>query len=184
MNKIILGTMLAVSLVSAEVDYNKAMYKLGGNCKFEQEVSKEYRKYFTCDNGFIAFDFDDYEIVMSIDTLINGQNYKIHFLFNRAWDKGHQIHKEKSSIAIVEDEFGTVVNTSTGKWSGWVVHFYERFKEDVYYGKQETVEYKKNDETILTDTNEDYVPDGGWYCDTHDCPPSWKDSDGNCKKGW
>ena len=170
MNKLILGTMLAVSLANAEVDYIKAMYKLGSNCKFEREVSKENEKYFRCDNGFIAFNFDDYEIVMSIDTLINGQNYKINFLFNRAWGEVHQIHENKSSIAIVEDEFSVVVNTGTGKWSGDVVDFYKRFKEDVYYGKQ--------------NTNDDYEPDGGWYCDTHDCPPSWKDSDGNCKKGW
>lgn len=31
---------------------------------------------------------------------------------------------------------------------------------------------------------DDYVPDGGWYSDTHDCPPSWQDNDGSCKSGW
>ena len=31
---------------------------------------------------------------------------------------------------------------------------------------------------------DDYVPDGGWYSDTQDCPPSWQDNDGRCKSGW
>lgn len=34
------------------------------------------------------------------------------------------------------------------------------------------------------ETDNDYTPDGGWYSDKTDCPPSWQDSNGNCKKGW
>ena len=34
------------------------------------------------------------------------------------------------------------------------------------------------------ETDDDYTPDGGWYSDNNDCPPSWQDSNGNCKKGW
>lgn len=31
---------------------------------------------------------------------------------------------------------------------------------------------------------DDYIPNGGWYSDKTDCPPSWQDNNGHCKKGW
>lgn len=130
--------MLVVSLANAELDYNKAMEHLGGNCKFIE--LNDDTKYFECDSGFISFDFANCEIILSFETKLDerGKDRKINLLFNRAWNKNHeQIHKEKSVIVIVEDEFDAVIHTQIEKWSDDGGDFYKRFKEDIFYGKQE-----------------------------------------------
>ena len=193
MNKLILGIILAISFANAEVDYNKAMEHLGGNCRFVTKNINNDNKIFVCDSGFIGFNFINREIVISFETTSDeGHKAKIHLLFNRDWDEnGEQYHKEKYTIFVVEDEFGTIVNTGTGKWSGNGGEFYDRFKKNIYYRKQMS-NNKKIEQTNKT-TNEqelsdredcppswkvkgkclksyfEYEPDGGWYCDINDC---------------
>ena len=143
MKKIIILIAILCCIGFCKLDYNKAIEHLGGNCRVENdEINKNY---FFCDSGFINFDFIKEEIFLSYETISNkGRKEKIVISFNRGWNKkGKQIHKENSYLLFISDEFNTVVFSIEGKWSGDGGDFYERFKENVYYGKRNVKPKKK-----------------------------------------
>lgn len=174
--------MLTVGLCYAKGNYNKVMDRLGGNCNFDNESQPgEETIYFNCDSGYVNFNFDEEEIFLSFsDRDSENKKIKIHFLFNRGWNKNRkQIHKNKSVIILLRDEFDIVIAGLESSWDGKIYDFYKRFKENVYYGKQKTIKHKQNNikkeesdsaiELILTNRT--------------DCPTSWQVR-GRCLKSY
>lgn len=185
MNKLLLCLMLTVGVCYAKINYNKVMDDLGGNCRFKNESQPgDETIYFNCDSGYVRFHFDEEEIYLLV-RIRDSENKKIKFsfLFNRGWNKkGKQIHKNKSVIILMHDEFDIVTAAEESSWDGKIYDFYEQFKENVYYEKQETVKHKQTNnakkeieennlaiETILTNRT--------------DCPTSWQVS-GRCLKSY
>ena len=180
MKKLIILIAIVNSIGFCEVDYIK-VFNFLENCSVSTETTETPANSITflCDSGFVKFDFDEYEIYLSYNVKSkDNKKRKMVLLFNRGWNKkDEQIHKEKSVIGVLQDEFEIIIGTGGHKWNGKFYDFYEKFKENVYYGKKaiknELTDIKKNDKTYKTyetnKSNSDYVPDGGWYCDTHKC---------------
>ena len=133
-------------------------------------VSKDYS--FVCSNDSLVFrtHYDTGRIteveIWSYDKNKETTNYiKIGHCDN-GFDCTKQEVKDKYGVLIWYKE---EITTHNSNYIGMVIEW-------------NRVKYAIDNEP--TDTDDDYEPDGGWYCDKHDCPPSWLDSDGCCKKGW
>jgi hypothetical protein len=166
---ILIAILCGFGFCKTVIDYNKVLPMLGYNCKIEKSMFERGKKYFFCDSGSIEFNFNSEEI--SINYKIKSKHKKsMTLLFNRGWAKNRsQIHKEKSVICLVLDEFNEPVYGEEHKWSGALYDLYERFKEDVYYSKQDskpeneepaTVEesvYSTENEVKETETKDTYT---------------------------
>lgn len=130
---IILIAILCGFSFSSKIDESKVLNRLGGNCKFDAGLSDDDKVYFDCDSSSINFDFTKDEIAI----IITDEEGTYFIFFNRGWNKKNkQIHKEKSVVILHSDEFKVIVAEVEFKWLGNIYDFYDKFKEKVYYGKQ------------------------------------------------
>lgn len=174
MNKLILFSILAVGLCFAKE-----------NCKFLNIDTSKYQSTtiynFRCTN-IKGYDYVDHEVLVkfkSLDAIYSSyyidsiKRKEETFDYTTNEKKNEEVEYIGYKCVNLFDEFNIIIKgncyiTSLESMNNTLVNKWNKLKKNI----------KKKDKT------NDYEPDGGWYCDTHDCPPSWKDSDGNCKKGW